>query len=82
MTDLLSVRDLAVDFRLSGGEVRAVRGVSFDIKAGETLALVGPSGARPAAAEPQAQVELTEGDDQIVDRRKAVLLAALATGQK
>ena len=30
----------------------------------------------------QAQVELTEGDDQIVDRREAVLLAALATGQK
>ena len=30
----------------------------------------------------KAQVELTEGDDQIVDRREAVLLAALATGQK
>lgn len=28
----------------------------------------------------QAQVELTEGDDQVVDRREAVLLAALATG--
>ena len=30
----------------------------------------------------QAQVELTEGDDQIVDRRETVLLVALATSQK
>ncbi|MHA1114285.1 MAG: ATP-binding cassette domain-containing protein, partial [Alphaproteobacteria bacterium] len=41
---LLSVRDLGVDFSVPGATVHAVRGVSFDIGAGETLALVGESG--------------------------------------
>jgi microcin C transport system ATP-binding protein len=46
MTDqpLLSIRDLAVDFRQAGRVTHAVRGVSFDIEKGETLALVGESG--------------------------------------
>jgi peptide/nickel transport system ATP-binding protein len=41
MTPLLDVRDLQVCF---GGEVEAVRGVSFSIEAGKSLALVGESG--------------------------------------
>ncbi|SDT61919.1 ABC transporter ATP-binding protein [Jiangella sp. DSM 45060] len=41
---LLSVRDLAVRFRTGGGVVRAVDGVSFDVRRGETLAVLGESG--------------------------------------
>ncbi len=41
---ILTVDNLAVDFNLPGGSVNAVKGVSFDICEGETLALVGESG--------------------------------------
>ena len=41
---LLSVKDLTVEFPSEQGSIRAVNGVSFDIGAGETLAIVGESG--------------------------------------
>jgi len=41
---LLSIRELAKSFRVSGGTVRAVNGVSFDIARAETVGLVGESG--------------------------------------
>ncbi len=41
---LLSVRDLRVSFPHRRSTVEAVRGVSFDIRAGEVVALVGESG--------------------------------------
>jgi len=44
VTALLSVRDLHVTFAVPGGAVEAVRGISFDLSRGETLALVGESG--------------------------------------
>ncbi len=41
---VLDIRDLTVDFSQEGGTVHAVRGVSFHVDKGETVALVGESG--------------------------------------
>jgi len=42
---LLSVRDLVVEYTADGEVIHAVNGVSFDLKRGETLGLVGETGA-------------------------------------
>ena len=44
MEKLLEVKNLCVNFGTYGGEVKAVRGVTFDLHKGETLAIVGESG--------------------------------------
>ena len=41
---ILSVKNLAVSFDTYAGEVQAVRGVSWHLNAGETIAVVGESG--------------------------------------
>jgi peptide/nickel transport system ATP-binding protein len=44
VTPVLSVRDLSVEYHAAAGRVRAVDGASFDLHAGETIALIGESG--------------------------------------
>ena len=45
MSALLEVRDLSVRFDVGNAELRAVRGLSFDVAEGECLGVVGESGA-------------------------------------
>ena len=77
---LLSVRDLTVEFSSEAGVVTAVDGVSFDLNAGEILALVGESGCGKSAtalallrliSDPPGRI--TKGEIQFRDRIKEKL---------
>ena len=44
MDKILDVQNLSVSFHTYAGEVQSVRGISFHLNKGETLAIVGESG--------------------------------------
>ena len=74
MTDtLLEVQDLTVDFHTHGGTVEAVRGVSFSVACGETLAIVGESGCGKSVSM-QALLGLIPMPPGVIRRGSAQLL--------
>ena len=85
---LLSIENLAVDFRLHGNPIPAVRDVSFSVSPGETVALVGESGSGKSVTAqavmgilPKA-AEITAGQILFadpVDPAKTIDIAALDT---
>ena len=44
MENILEVKNLKISFRVSGGRVKVVRNISFQLEKGKTLAIVGESG--------------------------------------
>ncbi len=57
---LLQVEELRVSFRTADGIVQAVRGVSYDVEAGQTLGIVGESGSGKSVST-QTIMGLTRG---------------------
>ena len=74
MEKILEVKDLRVSFHTYAGEVQAVRGISFYLKKGETLAVVGESGCGKTVTSkslmrliPEPPGEIKEGSQILFD---------------
>jgi peptide/nickel transport system permease protein len=63
---LLAVRDLRVEFPTPGGAVKAVRGIDFDLAAGEILSVVGESGSGKSVTA-AAVIQLLDPPGRITD---------------
>ncbi|MEW9616497.1 ABC transporter ATP-binding protein [Shinella sp. S4-D37] len=85
---ILKVEKLAVRFALPQGQIHAVEGVSFDLKPGETLALVGESGCGKSTTgraimrlvDPSAGSITVDGQD-VAKARSGALRAMRRTSQ-
>ncbi|MEW9053702.1 MAG: ABC transporter ATP-binding protein [Neobacillus sp.] len=65
MEKILEVKDLNISFHTFGGEVKAIRGVSFDLLKGETLAIVGESGSGKSVTTKSIMRLLPENNSEI-----------------
>jgi len=81
MEKILEVRDLGISFHTYAGEVEAVRGVSFYLKRGELLAVVGESGCGKTVTSksimkllPDSTVEIKKGSEVRFEGRDIIKL--------
>jgi oligopeptide transport system ATP-binding protein len=65
MENILEVKDLNISFHTFAGEVKAIRGVNFELKKGETLAIVGESGSGKSVTTKSIMRLLPPGNSEI-----------------
>ncbi|HEY2493995.1 MAG TPA: ABC transporter ATP-binding protein [Paenibacillus sp.] len=66
MNDLLSVRNLKTSFMTRAGEVQSVRGVSFNVQAGDVIGIVGESGSGKSVTA-KSIIRLIQPPGKIID---------------